>query len=258
MNNHTQFPINWDPTPSAIKLLLKHNLTLAPGASDYVRVYPGSDVSPGEDLIIAESFDDTLEEDINDTYNIIPSVTSYDKNGIYHVLLKNDSDYHMTFATNTHIAEMQRVSRQNCFLQLQPLSGVTAMPNLCEEDEFYNFLLQKENRTNDQLVSKLYKMEKAKPVPMEQSDLVNDFDEAKAYRQDKSTNLYRKIKQNIDQSSYMNEDEKKQALEQFTEHGYYTQPASEVIDQNRKLLSSNITLNSLHMKNVLRELTCHI
>ena len=32
----------------------------------------------------------------------------------------------------------------------------------------------------------------------------------------------------------MNEDEKKQALEQFTEHGYYTQPASEVIDQNRK------------------------
>ena len=234
MNNHTQFPINWDPTPSAIKLLLKHNLTLAPGASDYVRVYPGSDVSPGEDLIIAESFDDTLEEDINDTYNIIPSVTSYDKNGIYHVLLKNDSDYHMTFATNTHIAEMQRVSRQNCFLQLKPLSGVTAMPNLCEEDEFYNFLLQKENRTNDQLVSKLYKMEKAKPVPMEQSELVNDFDEAKAYRQDKSTNLYRKIKQNIDQSSYMNEDEKKQALEQFTEHGYYTQPASEVIDQNRK------------------------
>ena len=32
----------------------------------------------------------------------------------------------------------------------------------------------------------------------------------------------------------MKEEEKKQALEQFTEHGYYTQPASEVIDQSRK------------------------
>ena len=111
MNDKTQFPINWDPTPSAIKLLLKNDLTLAPGASDYVRVYPGSDVSPGEDLIIAESFDNTLEEDVTDTYNIIPSVTKYDKNGFYHVLLRNDSDYHMTFPTNMHIAEMQRVSR---------------------------------------------------------------------------------------------------------------------------------------------------
>ena len=114
------------------------------------------------------------------------------------------------------------------------MENVTTIPHLCEEDEFYNLLLQKENVTHDQLITKLYKMEKAKPTPMEQSDLVNDFDEAKAYRQDQSTNLYRKIKQNIDQSSYMNEEEKKQALEQFTENGYYTQPASEVIDQNRK------------------------
>ena len=52
-------------------------------------------------------------------------------------------------------------------------------------------------------------MEKAKPTPMEQSEIVNDFDDAKAYRQNKSTNLYRKVKQNIDQSPYMNEEEKK-------------------------------------------------
>ena len=201
MNEKTQFPIIWDPIPSAIKLLLKSDLSLAPGDSDYVRVYPGSDVSPGEDFIIAESFDSNLEEDVADTYNIIPSVTKYDKNGIYHVLLRNDSDHHMTFATNTHIAEMQRVSRQNCFLQLEPLRDVAAIPDLCEEDKFYNLLLQKKNVTHDQLVAKLYNMEKAKPTPMEQSNIVNDFDEAKAYRQDKSTNLYRKIKKNIDQCS---------------------------------------------------------
>ena len=77
-------------------------------------------------------------------------------------------------------------------------------------------------------------MEKAKPTPIEHSDIVNDFDEAKAYQQDKSTNLCRKVKQNIDQSSCMNEDEKKQAIKQFVENGYYTQAASDVIDNNRK------------------------
>ena len=65
----------------------------------------------GIKILILESFDSTLEEDVTDTYNIIPSVTKYDKNGFYHVLLRNDSDYHMTFPTNMHIAEMQRVSR---------------------------------------------------------------------------------------------------------------------------------------------------
>ena len=191
-------------------------------------------MTPGKDLIIAESFDNSIENDVTDTYNIFPSVTKYNKNGLYHVLLRNDSAHHMTFATNTHIAEMQHISRQNCFLQLEPLKGVMAIPDICEEDEFYNILLQKENITHDQLIAKLYKMEKAKPTPMEHSEIVNDFDEAKAYCQDKSTNLYRKIKQNIDQSSYMNEEEKKQAMEQFVENGYYTQPASEVIDHNRK------------------------
>ena len=143
MNEKTQFPIIWDPTPSAIKLLLKSDLTLAPGASDYVRIYPRSDVSPGKDLIIAESFDNNLEEDVTDTYTIIPSVTKYDKSGIYHVLLRNDSTHHMTFATNTHIAEMQRVSRQNCFLQLEPLRGVTAFPIYARKMNFIIYCFKK-------------------------------------------------------------------------------------------------------------------
>ena len=248
LNENTHFPVIWDPSPNSIKLLLRSDLVLPPGASDYVQVYPNQDITPGEDFIIAESFDPMLEEDDDDTYVIIPSVAKYNKRGVYHTLIRNDSNYYLNFATNTRIADMQRISKQNCFLQLQPCTDVNLIEVTTDDPKFLN-LLRKEGdmpHNVDADFCKLHKIEssstklpkihqnKPKPTPMEQSEIVHDYKEAKAYRQDTNSNLYKKVKRHIDESTVMNDEEKLRAMEQFIESGYYTHTASDAIEDNRK------------------------
>ena len=50
-------------------------------------------------------------------------------------------------------------------------------------------MLLKKEAIDAKIYIELYKMENLKPNPLEHSNVVNDFDEEKAFRQNKNTNL---------------------------------------------------------------------
>ena len=109
-------------------------LNLAPNESAYVPTYTQINLCDQGDLIISDNVQEDEEND-NDTFKIYPSVAKISQNGEYHVLIKNESNEHLCFDTNTPIAKIEPIAKQTKFQNFQTLEGEPLPSNYLSMEE---------------------------------------------------------------------------------------------------------------------------
>ena len=258
-----RIPIKWISTKASAKLIASVDFQLLPKESIIVPTHPKKIIDDKQDHIIsayqAYGEEDTPEDD---AFNVIPQITSYNKHNFYNLVITNNSNDPIAIGKNTAVAKIECLRSQQFYTSIKKLATEDISDYLKQHNNYQdNTALVRHTakrtvaphalthphdepiqehllaKTEQQLRTEEAELRRIRKTTKETNDNKNhNNDSNNTYTEQGQTDEHANntVKDLINNNKYMDEEDKRRAMDNYEKYHYFEQTPTEVADKGRK------------------------